>query len=309
MLGLHGKAVLIHFQYSLFLISRFIRLLTDFISRTFKSGGFSVYAGFLGNLTEFKIKGRFSRRMQRYCVKRSRDNNTNIREGAINLDTKRMIGKERINIFLGEFGSGKTEFAVNYALFLQQAGINTAIVDIDLVKPYFRTRENRGILEKAGVKVVAPEDRLAQADLPIPPDALTQTLFDQDTHVVMDVGGGESAVVLGQIHRHLIKTGYEAFMVVNTRRPFTTNAAEIINTMNSIEYISRLKIGGFISNTNLAAETTEQEVLEGVTILRECAEKTGIPLKCVLVPEWLKDKLHTDIPQFILKPYTHYPWM
>lgn len=225
------------------------------------------------------------------------------------MDTQLLMGKERINIFLGEFGSGKTEFAVNYAMSLQESGVNTAIIDIDLVKPYFRTRENRSILEKKGVKVIAPEDRFAQADLPIPPQALTQTLFDQQTHVVMDVGGGESAIVLGQIYRHLVQTGYEAFMVVNTRRPFTTTVTEIISTMKSIERVSRLKISGFISNTNLAGETTVREVLEGIELLRQCAVQTGVPIKCVVVPEWLTDSIQTDVPQFILKPYTHYPWM
>lgn len=219
------------------------------------------------------------------------------------------MGKERINIFVGEFGSGKTEFAINYAVQLQQAGINTAIIDIDLAKPYFRTRENKDKLEKTGVKVVAPEERLSNADLPVPPQGLTQALFDKNIHVVMDVGGGESAIVLGQIHRHLVQTGYEAFMVVNIRRPFTTNAEAIIATMRGIERVSRLKINGFISNTNLANETTERDVLEGLEVLMQCAEKTGLPVKCVMVPEWLKGKMDIAIPQLIMKPYTHYPWM
>ena len=107
----------------------------------------------------------------------------------------------RIKVFVGEFGSGKTELAVNYSLQLKQLGHQTAVVDIDLVKPYFRTRENRSLLEERGVLVVAPNRKLAHADLPIMPEDLTRILYDEQYQVVMDVGGGESAIVLGQLNR------------------------------------------------------------------------------------------------------------
>ena len=112
---------------------------------------------------------------------------------------------KRITIFVGEFGSGKTEIAVNYALQLQQTGQATAIVDMDLIKPYFRTRENRELLENSGVKVIAPDPRLSHADLPIMPHNLIEILAQTTTRVVMDAGGGESAIALGQLNGILIK--------------------------------------------------------------------------------------------------------
>lgn len=216
---------------------------------------------------------------------------------------------KRIMIFVGEFGSGKTELAIAQALGLAAAGKNTAVVDIDLVKPFFRTRENREMLEAGGVYVVAPDQRLAHSDLPIMPDGLIRVLYDQSYHVVMDVGGGESAIVLGQLRTHLAANEYDAVMVVNTCRPFTADQEGIIRTLRRIEQVSRLKISALLANSNLAAETTSQDVLSGAAIVQAAAERLGLPLCGVVAPVWLKDRLTSALPVFWLEPSTRYPWM
>jgi hypothetical protein len=178
-------------------------------------------------------------------------------------EAKELLGQgPRIKIFVGEFGSGKTELAINYALQLKQQGFNTAIVDIDLVKPYFRTRESRALLEEHGVQVIAPEKKYANTDLPIMPQNLIRVLYQSDCQVVMDVGGGESAIALGQLHQKFVDNPYQAMLVVNTRRPFTATPEGIINTLYRIEQVSRLKISALVSNTNLSGETNEQNVLD-----------------------------------------------
>lgn len=215
----------------------------------------------------------------------------------------------RIKVFVGEFGSGKTELAVNYALQLRQQGYKTAIVDIDIVKPYFRTRENRRLLEDAGVTVVAPEGRLAHTDLPIMPHDLTRVLYQEDCQVVMDVGGGESAIVLGQLNRKFAENPYQALLVVNTRRPFTSTAPAIVDACWRISGVSRLKVTGLVSNTNLAAETTPQLILDGLAITEAAAAELGLPVNWVVVPHWLAGQVSVPYPVFVLKPYTQYPWM
>lgn len=214
-----------------------------------------------------------------------------------------------ITVFVGEFGSGKTELAVNYAMQLKAAGMDTAIVDIDLVKPYFRTRESRELLEANGVRVIAPDPRLSNADLPILPDNLIQVLSQAETKVVMDVGGGESAIVLGQLKRHFEKFSYEALLIVNTRRPFTSDVQSIIHTLKRIEEVSRLKISGLVSNTNLGADTTEEHIHQGLSIVEEAARQLSLPVTWVVVPEWLKLRAEVKPPILTIKPCTHYPWM
>lgn len=216
----------------------------------------------------------------------------------------------RITILLGEFGSGKTELAINYTLWLKKHGTHTAIVDIDLVKPYFRTRENRNLLEKNGVVVIAPEEKFAQSDLPIMPAALSQYIFDNQYRVVIDVGGGDSAVVLGQLNQQITEQSYEALLVINSCRPFTQTAEETAIVLRRIEQKSRLKISGLVSNTNLAQETTIHHIRNGIKMIDKISQMTDLPVRWVVIPEWLEgQEISTKHPIFVLKRYIQYPWM
>ncbi|MCX7780239.1 MAG: hypothetical protein N2491_04865 [Negativicutes bacterium] len=215
----------------------------------------------------------------------------------------------RITIFVGEFGSGKTELTVNYALQLARQGLKTAVVDIDLVKPYYRTRELSETLEANGVLVVAPEKRLAYADLPVLPSQLVRILEDPSYHVVIDVGGGESAIVLAQFRRQIAQMSPAVFMVVNTRRPFTSNETGIVNTLRKIEAVSGLRVTGLVSNTNLGPETAAEHVLAGYVTVDAAAKHLNLPVAWVVVPHWLDGNITLDCPVFILRPYTQYPWM
>lgn len=220
-----------------------------------------------------------------------------------------LLGNSRIKVFLGEYGSGKTELAVNYAIAAKKQNANIAIVDFDLVKPYFRTRENRELLEAHNILVVSPEPKFSNADLPILPHDFIRTIYDERYQVIIDVGGGEAAVVLGQINQHLNAISYDAFFVINTFRPFSNSEQEIITNLRLIERAARLKVSGLISNTNLAASTTTENIIEGLQLVQEVGKQTKLPVSCVVVPEWLKENFNTEVPVFTLKPVTQYPWM
>jgi len=222
---------------------------------------------------------------------------------------KLLKGGSRVKILVGEFGSGKTELAMNFALTLRSQGADTAIVDIDLVKPYFRTRDHDHILQKQGVVLIGPDKRLSNADLPVLPHELSRILYETKYQVIMDVGGGESAIVLGQLHQQLEAAAYQASMVINTCRPFTKDKDSIIFTLRRIEQVSRLKISGLISNTNLSKETTCSHVYEGLKTVEAVAAEIQLPIVCVVIPEWLAGKVEVDYPLFILKQNIQYPGM
>lgn len=216
--------------------------------------------------------------------------------------------KPRIKVLVGEFGSGKTELTVNLASYLQQSGMPTAVIDMDLVKPYFRTREHKARLEAQGVTVAAPPMKLAHADLPVMPPDLTRVLASPEYRVVMDVGGAKAAIVLGQIRHSLRESGAEILMLVNTCRPFSATMEDIITAMENIEAASGLVVTGLVSNTNLGAETTAQHVMQGLRLTQKVAAIKGLPLRWLVLPDWLFGKVAADAPMLPLQPMTQYPW-
>lgn len=219
------------------------------------------------------------------------------------------LGNSRIKVFLGEYGSGKTELSINYALATQNDNINVAIFDFDLVKPYFRTRENRKLLEENNILLISPETKYSNTDLPILPSNFIRTMYNEDYQIVVDVGGGESSIVLGQINQHMNALKYDAFFVINTFRPFSNNIQEIISNLRLIERVSRLKISGLISNTNLGSKTTIEDIESGLKLVQDVSKQTDLPVLCVVVPEWLKDKYNATVQVFTLRPVTQYPWI
>ena len=85
----------------------------------------------------------------------------------------------RLTLVTGHYGTGKTEFSVNLALALAEAGERVALADLDIVNPYFRSRERRELLEAAGIRLIATSQALADADVPALPAELHAVLEDR----------------------------------------------------------------------------------------------------------------------------------
>lgn len=191
------------------------------------------------------------------------------------------------SVFVGLFGSGKTEIAINFALRLKSVERHVAIADIDIVSPYFRTRDVRSLLEKRGLTVITPPRQLMKADLPIITASVAGYLNNTSYDVVLDVGGEESGiVVLGYLEEHLKDADF--YFVVNTKRPFTTDIEGIMNSIDRLRKRARIEIDFLVNNTNTGDETNPEIVKEGEEIIREVSNLMKIPVAFSVVKKDLR---------------------
>ncbi len=203
---------------------------------------------------------------------------------------------KRINIFVGHYGSGKTELAVNFAI-KNKVDI---IADLDTVNPYFRTNDARKILEDAGIRVVAPYYAGTNVDLPsLPPEVYAA--FTEEKTAVLDIGGDDDgAAVLGRFKNYITEDNSEVYFVINVLRPETDTPDKIIEMIRAIEYTSRLKVTCLINNTNLMEETIYDHVLMGEEIVRRVSEMTDIPFFGNAVKKELAKEKDFALDKYIL---------
>lgn len=189
-----------------------------------------------------------------------------------------MLNK-RISIFTGHFGSGKSEVAVNYAMKLAQNNKKVAIVDLDIVNPFFRTADVKNQLEDKGITVITPVYANTNIDVPALSPDINRVFEEKEFKVVFDVGGEDlGARVLSRYNEEIIIDDYEMFCVVNIRRPMTNTPDKIEEMIRSIEYSSRLKISMLINNTNYLSASTIDLLQSGKEMIKKVSEKINIPI-------------------------------
>ena len=187
---------------------------------------------------------------------------------------------KRVNLFCGHYGSGKTNIAVNYALYLRRVGKEVAIADIDIVNPYFRTKDSEAELAKAGVDVVALPYANSSVDLPALPAAVYTLVRNHSKYAIFDVGGDDrGAVALGRyVPDILAENDYDMFFVANFCRPLTRTAADALEVMREIEAACRIPFTAIINNSNLGPETTAELIRETEPLAAELGELSGLPV-------------------------------
>lgn len=218
---------------------------------------------------------------------------------------------KRISIFTGHFGSGKTEVAVNYALELKKRVAHAAIIDFDIVNPFFRTADVKDQLEGAGLWVVTPLYANTNVDVPaLPPE--TNALFEKkEYHAVFDVGGDDlGARAVSRYRDEILQDSYEMLFVINTRRPMTDTPEKIEEMIWSIEQSSRMKVTHLVNNTNLLSATTVADVLEGGRMIEEVSRKLDIPVAFTSIRESMAAELSaaSDTPVLPLTGMIKLPW-
>lgn len=215
----------------------------------------------------------------------------------------------RLFVILGAFGSGKTEVSLNLALALAAQGRQTALADLDLVNPYFRSREKDSMLEDKGITMIAPTGPLRHADLPSIPPALWQLVYNQQLSGVLDIGGDRTgARVLGGYAADIAKQQPAVWYVFNHSRYDNVSQQAALASFAQIEAYSGLSITGILHNTHLIGETTAQTVLEGAQAAQAFAAAVGLPLICHCVRRDLLPQLSALAPLFPLDLFMNRPW-
>lgn len=202
-----------------------------------------------------------------------------------------MVYIKRINIITGHYGSGKTEVAINYALWLKKQGKKVVLVDLDIVNPYFRTKDAEEKLLSMGVRVIAPDYANTNLDLPTLPGEISSVFDNKEETVVFDVGGDDDgAIALGRYSRQISAEQYEMFMVINPKRPESAEAENVKRLRADIESASRLKITKLINNTNLQRETTSCIIKDELSYYKKLENELGLETAFLCAtPEVLKE--------------------
>ena len=204
---------------------------------------------------------------------------------------------KRLTILCGHYGSGKTNIAVNMAIDLAQKRDNVAIADLDIVNPYFRSKDSEDEFKEHGIRLICSEFASSNVDLPSMPADLYSITDDQSLSVIMDIGGDDrGAYALGRL-RDAIKNenDYEMLMVVNKFRPLTPDAESTIEVMREIEMACGIPFTGIINNSNLASETDASAVLGSVKYAEEVSKLSGLPVVLTTVENRLYDELKDQI--------------
>lgn len=217
--------------------------------------------------------------------------------------------KPCVYIFTGHFGSGKSEVAINFAINLKRTHPErkVAMIDLDIINPFFRSADAQAALEKEGILVEIP----TCANSNVEGIALTGkmgALIDDTTYdVILDVGGDDlGARAVGYYCDRLANREHLIFFVVNKNRPFTKNKELALKIYNEIESSTRLKINGIINNTNLLEMTDAETVLSGLPLMKEISEAKNIPLLFSAAGRHLCDELKETIPENELLPLDEY---
>jgi len=215
-------------------------------------------------------------------------------------------------IIIGAYGSGKSEYSIHLARSLKALGNPVSLADLDVVNPYFRTRDVREVFAQEGIEVIAPEGHFSHADLPMISPRVMGAIQNLDRTIILDVGGDSAGCrALGRFLDPIKLRGYHLQLVVNTSRPFTGNPQEISAMILMLEAASKLKVNELICNTNLIEHTSQDLVEKGIRMVDEVAKEHGIIFDTYLVLDEYADRVADGLlgkKRLILNYTLKKPW-
>lgn len=219
---------------------------------------------------------------------------------------------QALYIVIGAYGSGKSEYSIHLARSLKDQGQDVVLADMDVVNPYFRSRDVRDDFTALGIEVIAPDGEFKHADLPMISPRIKGAIENHSRTVVLDVGGDPAGCrTLGRFVDAIKARGFEMHFVVNTRRPFTSNVEEVLTMQTMLEFSSKLKITHLICNSNLMQFTDTAVVEEGIAILKEVATQSDLIFEIYLALQEYANRVPDGLSGLkrVLMEYTlQKPW-
>ena len=208
---------------------------------------------------------------------------------------------KRITLFAGHYGSGKTNIAVNYARALKAGGDDVVIADLDIVNPYFRTKDSAAELAREGIGLVVSDYANSNVDFPAMPKEIYALVADTGAKVVMDIGGDDrGALALGRYVPEIKdENDYEMLAVVNASRPLTPDVAGTVEVLREIESACGLPFTGLVNNTNLGPATTAETVLSSLPYAGAVSEAMKLPVRFTCAMERLVSELAGKVPDLL----------
>lgn len=204
---------------------------------------------------------------------------------------------KRVTLLAGHYGSGKTNIAVNMAFELKKRVDKVTVADLDIVNPYFRTKDSQKDFENAGIRFISSQYANTNLDIPALPTELYSVTDDKSSYAIMDIGGDDrGALALGR-YAPAIKeeNNYEMLLVINKFRPLTPDAKSVIEVMKEIEIAGKIPFTGIVNNSNLGKETTADDVLSSLSFADEVSSLTGLPVRFTSVTDRLYSQLEGKI--------------
>lgn len=219
---------------------------------------------------------------------------------------------KRITVFAGHYGSGKTNIAVNYALKLAKTQKRVSIADLDIVNPYFRTKDSEEILNNHGIRLISSPYANSNVDTPALPAEAYSVIHDESVYSVIDVGGDDrGALALGRYMPDILKQdNFEMVFVINKYRYLTSTPTDTIGIMREIEASAGALFTSVVNNSNLGEETTVDDVLSSVDYAEKVSEMSGLPIKMTTVKSELYPSLQERMDNlFPIELYVRQSWL
>ncbi|MBP5354559.1 MAG: hypothetical protein J6Y67_05425 [Lachnospiraceae bacterium] len=208
---------------------------------------------------------------------------------------------KRLTLMAGHYGSGKTNIAVNLAMMLKREGEDVVIADLDIVNPYYRTKDSEEELKAAGIPLISSEYANSNVDVPALPQELYSIVDVKSRHAIVDIGGDDrGALALGRYTPFILEENdYDMLLVINKYRPLTPDTASTLEVMREIEAAGGLPFTGIVNNSNLGRETTPEDVIASDAYAKDIAAATGLPIRMTTVKAEIAGAVAEVLPDVV----------